>query len=227
MSFYTAEDGVFYNIVVYDRFEGGELLEELTSTHGIINHTGFHTIDLDRPVKLVGGDDFYIYLQLLGGGHPYDRTSEVPVLLGAQSNGVIVESNAHPGESYYRKGLQWLDLYEYEDILWPGTANFCIKGLTEPLEIQVEISGGYGITATVRNTGDSDLSNLEWSIDISGLVLLQQNHEGVISSLAAGSETSFSSGLVIGIGPGNLKVIVGDLEKKSEIFMIGPFFIIR
>jgi hypothetical protein len=52
------------------------------------------------------------------------------VLLGGDSR-VIVESAANPEESYYYSDGQWNDLYYYDDPPWTGTANFCIKGLTD------------------------------------------------------------------------------------------------
>lgn len=132
ISFFTAGNQVDYELIVYDQFVNGELVHPLASKIGLIEYSGFNTIDLDSLVSLHAGDDFFIYLKLSSGGHPIDRTSEVAVLLGATTTGTIVESTAHRGESYYRNGSAWVDLYDYAfgDMSYNHTANFCMKGLT-------------------------------------------------------------------------------------------------
>jgi C1A family cysteine protease len=136
VSFFTAKDSVEYMVKVFDRFEAGSLIDELTLQAGNIDHTGFHTIDLDNPVILNAGDDFYVYLFLSNGGQPFDRTSVVPVLLGATGQNTIVKSSAHAGESYFFNGTSWRDLYDYKFKVsaWNGTANFCIKALTKTID---------------------------------------------------------------------------------------------
>jgi C1A family cysteine protease len=173
VSFYTAADNVIYTLIIYDRFQNGELVDEVSKTDGVIEHKGFHTIDLEAPVGLTEGDDFYIYLQLSDGGQAFDRTSEVPVLLVIKSfNSVTVESDSNPGESYYREGDTWKDLYQQDE-----TANFCIKGLTNPwtptnpdlnCEDEVtweDVQAGKTVTGsfTIKNIGEP-LSCLDWEI---------------------------------------------------------------
>ncbi|MBN2065582.1 MAG: hypothetical protein JW771_02100 [Candidatus Thermoplasmatota archaeon] len=178
VSFFTAVDDVDYVVKVYDRFEGGVLVDELSSMSGTIDYTGYHTIDLSTPVILTAGDDFSLYVSLSDGGIPIDGTSEVPVLLGA-SQRVVVESAANPDESYYRDGSTWYDLYDYDfsNPSWDGTANFCIKGLTGeyvPNNPDIECEGSLswqrikpGAVVTgeffVENIGENG-SMLDWEI---------------------------------------------------------------
>ncbi len=130
VSFFTAADTVDYTVAVYDDFDGVALSNQLSSATGSFEYTGFHTVTLDTPVEFESGDDFYVSLSLSRGGQPFDRSSEVPVLLGAKYR-VTVESSASAGESYYRSGGSWLDLYDYDSgFWWDRSANFCVKALT-------------------------------------------------------------------------------------------------
>ncbi len=133
VSFYTAADSVLYIARVYLDFSCDSLGNMRSSKSGTIFHSGFHTIDLDSSVRLSPGESFYVYLSLSDGGQPIDRTSIVPVLLGATASGDMVLSTAGRGESYVRHGLEWTDLYDYympENNHWKHTANLCIKALT-------------------------------------------------------------------------------------------------
>jgi len=130
VSFFVAADNVNYEIKIYDTFYNGQLSDELAFKTGSIEYTGFHTIDLDDPLFLDPDQEFYVYLSLSAGGHPYDRTSDVPVLLGA-SYRTIVESTSNPGESFYYNGSEWIDFYDYDDPSgFLNSGNFCIKALS-------------------------------------------------------------------------------------------------
>ena len=168
VSFYTAVDNVAYTVKVYDTFVDGHLEDELSMTSGVIDHYGFHTRDLQDPVMLHTDDDFYIFLELSNGGHAYDRTSEVKVLLGMTQAGIVVQSEAHPGESYIYENGEWIDLYSLSN-----TSNLCIKGLVSAVP-DLETSGSLTWTKltpgstvkgsfTIENKGDA-LSHLSWKI---------------------------------------------------------------
>lgn len=129
VSFFTAADSVDYILSVCGDFSNGQLSDTLANISGRIDHSGFHTVDLPAPVYLAPGEDFYLRLWVSQGGMPYDRTSEVPVLLGA-SGRTLVESSASPGESYYMNAGTWMDFFNYPNIPYQGTGNFCMKALT-------------------------------------------------------------------------------------------------
>ncbi len=139
VNFFTAADSTNYILKIYDDFNGTTLENELAAISGFIQYHGFHTVDLNELVNIEPGEDFYLYLSLNKGGHPYDRTSDVPVLLGASSR-AIVESTASPDESYYHDGTDWIDFYNYDDPSgFDNTGNFCMKALTTAYDTTASI----------------------------------------------------------------------------------------
>ena len=155
VNFFTAVHNVDFTVKIYDNYTGGTLQNELATTSGHIDYSGLHTINLTTPVTLTQGDDFYIYLQLSDGGIPYDRTSDVPVLLGAKYR-TIVESAANPGESFYKDGGTWKDFYDYNDPSgFQHTGNFCIKGLAKTA-YGLNMGGTQILDPTGNNNGRID-----------------------------------------------------------------------
>ena len=143
VSFFTAVDSVDYTITIYDDFDGDQLLNALSAKSGTLEYKGLHTIDLDIPVNITEGDDFYLYLTLSDGGYSYDRTSDVPVLLGADYR-TIVESSASEDESYYEIGGEWFDFYNYDDPSgFQHTGNFCLKVLAGMNGLNVTPNEGF------------------------------------------------------------------------------------
>jgi C1A family cysteine protease len=143
VSFFTAVDDVTYTVVIYDDFVSGQLQNELSTITGTIETRGFHTIDLDEYVAVTEDEDFYVYLQLSDGGYAYDRTSDVPVLLGA-SYRTIVPSSASEDESYYLDKGQWLDFYNFDDPSgFQNTGNFCVKVLSGITGLKVTPEQGF------------------------------------------------------------------------------------
>ncbi len=160
VSFFTAADDVIYTVDIYAEFASGALSGLLATRSDTLKYGGFHTVDLDTPISLSPGDDFYVCVELSQGGHPFDRTSDVPVLLGARYR-VIVESAASAGESYFWSGSEWVDLTT-ED----STANFCIKALTK--NVGLNVSPDEGLRADGPASGPFSPSSASYDFEYRG-----------------------------------------------------------
>ena len=133
VSFFVAADSVHYTIKLFrDRHKLLTDEFELTQS-GTVAHPGFHTMDLDHPAVLMEGDSFFVYLSLDKGGHPYDCTSEIPVLLDVPllyrttvPALTVVPSAAAKNESIFKQNGSWVDLQTVNT-----SANFCIKALVK------------------------------------------------------------------------------------------------
>lgn len=205
VSFFTASDDVDYRVKVYGNNVGDSLSFALSIKEGNIAKKGFHTIDLELPVKLHDGDDFYIYLYLSEGGQPYDRTSLIPVLLGdtikkSTKELTLVESAASEGESFYFEDNMWKDLYDYDDPSgYDNTGNFCIKGLAK--DVQPEAYGAVfhiiksynrqGIqNANVTFNGELQTSDKQGDVQFLGFA---ENTSDIALSIRADGYRDFDS----------------------------------
>lgn len=82
VSFYTCTDNVKYTCSIYTNFDKkGQLTGLRESVTGTIERTGFHTVDLAKPVRIEKGEKFIVCLEVDKGGMAIDRTSEIEVLL--------------------------------------------------------------------------------------------------------------------------------------------------
>lgn len=76
----------------------------------------------------------------------------------------------------------------------------------ENLEIEV-INGGIGISAIIRNNGNEDVENLDWSIALTeGLILIGKNKEGVLPKIRANDSEIIELPFVFGIGKSTVTV---------------------
>ncbi len=236
VSFFTAAEGVDFTVTVFDTFEAGELADPLSSVSGSLTVRGFHTIDLDTPVNLTAGDDFYLYLSLSDGGQPFDRSSDVPVLLGADTR-AWVPSSAEPNQSFYRGGGVWHDLWNDDD-----SANFCIKGLTVvrgmlvdgPASLQSSgpVGGPFDPTTAVftvanRNAHDIDYEVVETTdvpwLDLTGATsgtLAPMSSAEVTASIDGPAAAGLDAGAhLAGIGFANLTDHVGDTVRDAVLIV--------
>lgn len=190
LSFYTAADNVEYTAAVYNNFNGTELTGLLAEVTGSIDHTGFHTIDLNKKVNILEMDDFYLYLKLNEGGMPFDRTSDIPLLLGGVNTRTIVESSAQAGQSFYKNTEgSWTDFYYEGDESWIHSGNFCMKAIVDRTTIIATVTNDK-ITLLTNpvsnyaefNTQEEGLVANEIKVyNINGKLIIQQKLSGELN----------------------------------------------
>ena len=74
--------------------------------------------------------------------------------------------------------------------------------------VTITITGGFGVSATIKNTGETTLTNLSWSISLDGsLIFIGKTKSGNIPSLAPGESVTVKD-FVIGIGKTGIEVNV-------------------
>jgi len=89
------------------------------------------------------------------------------------------------------------------------------KSFTIQYPIDITIKSGLGISATIKNTGAANLTNVSWTIALDGkLIFVGKNKPGTIGSLAVGDSVTVKD-FVIGFGKTGIKVTAGGVEKTG------------
>jgi hypothetical protein len=100
------------------------------------------------------------------------------------------------------------------------------QAFTVPAPITITIKGGLGVSAIIKNTGTTDLTDIDWTIDLDGkLIFVGKTKSGTIDTLAAGAEVTVKD-FVIGFGKTGIAVTAGAVEASASgtallIFVIG------
>jgi len=88
-----------------------------------------------------------------------------------------------------------------------------------------EISGGLGISMTIKNSGVVDAYNVRWSINVEGFLIGRQA-EGVISYIPVNKEVEVKM-IAFGFGAGKIVATAGSDTVTKDCFIIGPFVIME
>lgn len=90
-----------------------------------------------------------------------------------------------------------------------------------PVEIALSVKGGLGVSATIKNVGTSDLTDIDWTINLDGkLIFVGKEKSGTIASLAAGESVTVKD-FVIGLGKTNIVATAGpELVNKTGTVLL-------
>ena len=94
-------------------------------------------------------------------------------------------------------------------------------------ELEIEITGGFGIHLIIRNIGDNDVSGVEFDVTVTGGILdmIHDHYDGIISSIPFGSEFSLDIP-IFGFGPIDITATVEENTINAKGFILFFFVLI-
>jgi hypothetical protein len=90
--------------------------------------------------------------------------------------------------------------------------------------INITITGGFGITASIKNTGLTDMTGVNWKIELTGGLILVGKTKTGTGNIAAGSSIT-AKDFVIGFGKTTITV-TADTATKTATGTVILFFVI-
>jgi hypothetical protein len=184
-----------------------------TSTIGPGQYPDICAIENKFQCAYISEGNLYVVASEDGGaswGAP-TQVNEVSGTVSAEENAVDI----HPA------GIVWVDTRD-------GVKNiYYSRGVVEAPVINIKsVSGGFGISAVIENTGTGDATDVQWSISLEGgLIILGKETSGTIPILAAGESKTVKSGLIFGIGKTRITV-TADRASKEVTGTVILFFVI-
>lgn len=132
VSFYTTDVGTSYFISIYTGVEEGQPQSgtlKLENQTGTEVYSGYHTIELDHPVKLNKGERFSIVIELENPNYTSPVAIEMCI---TPTPDYVPQYLGNGGESYAFVNGEWFDICgSMADDAY--VTNVCIKGFTNPL----------------------------------------------------------------------------------------------
>lgn len=88
------------------------------------------------------------------------------------------------------------------------------------------ITGGFGVSAEIKNVGAGTATDVSWSISLNGgLVLLGRQTTGTFIKIMPGFNPKAKTGFALGFGTVSIHVTASNAEKTATALLVGPFFL--
>lgn len=115
---------------------------------------------------------------------------------------------------------------------WSNAKTVTIADVEPQTNLSIEVKGGFGARAFIKNSGDEDFTGVEWSITVKGVREIKQISEKKTgtSNIEAGQQL-ITKTAVRGFGRVKITAIAkyGDqesIEETADAFVIGPLVIL-
>ena len=126
--------------------------------------------------------------------------------------------------SYYSdKYYSWYGLDFSNSTHWDDFLEYYFG--INPIVAISAVSGGFGVTAYIKNIGIKD-AKISWEITVDAPIMLSEKSFHGTIDIKAGETVKIKSDFVMGFGPANISVIAENAKKTVHGFIFGPFIII-
>jgi hypothetical protein len=176
----------------------------------VVNPSGPYTAETNEQIQFVGS--------AFGGTPPYAWSWNF-------GDGTT-STEQNPTHAYTSFGTKTVTLSVTDNSNPPlhGSANTTATVTEPPCFINISISGGFGLTLTVNNTGTEDMANISWNVTLTGGFVFPRQKQGSFPWLVVGREEVVSIP-VFGFGKTTITVHSGCAEKSVNGFVF-LFFVL-
>jgi hypothetical protein len=178
------------------------------------------------PYEGVVGESVQFFGTASGGSAPYSWWWDF-----GDGNTSTLEDPTH---TYTAPGLYDVTLTVIDDVGAQATdtttANITLPVLFPVLEIGTP-TGGFGVKASIKNTGEVAATNVVWEIALDGkLIFIGKSTTDAIASLAVGADEAIKSKFIFGFGKTNIVISATcdegiSAEVTKTAFVLGPFLL--
>ena len=206
---------VYANLTIYGEgtpTEPGDIIYQDTGLY--FNTTGFHTIELNEHIPFKDHDEIWFAMT-------WNQTEE-GIHIPYCDDGPAVDGK---GDWIYLNNM-WQEMQPDIDKNWAMGAIVAGEGKAE-LQI-INIKGPIGVNAEIKNAGEVDANNLEYTMTVTGgiLGLIDKGGSGGTTTLAPGATEAIGSGLILGFGKIAIEITANadnaaEVTAKKEAFVLG------